>query len=530
MHRLSPSLLPQCVIRLVAFILTATAGLAAQPNIIFIFSDDHSLQTIGAYDWRLSEFCREHAVTPNIDRLAAQGGLFRRSFNGNSICSPSRATVLTGLHSHANGVAVLNQSVTPGRWTFPDGLRKAGYKTALIGKWHLGDSVPPTDDWLILPGQGAYEDPTFVGPHGAVRYTGYASDVITDLSLQWLEQRERDKPFFLAVQHKAPHRNWVPPQRYASWLDGVAIPEPATLFDDFANRASPAHSQKMMIDGDMALKGDLKVEAGAASIEPRYAARNADFVAQKPTGRELVRWKYQQYLKDYLRSVKTVDDSIGRLIEALEAHGLADNTVVIYSSDQGFFMGEHGWFDKRWMLEESLHMPLIVKWPGVVRPGSRFDAMVQNIDYAPTLVEIAGGRVPAGLHGRSLVPILRGETPPGWRTSVYYRYSDAGHGMSIQYGVRTSRYTLIRHPQTDEWDFFDLEKDPQQLRSVAADPAYRTAFTATKAELQRLRTQFNDHGLEGESPRKVEPPRSAPLANLRAVPMQKSEHPWRKAH
>jgi arylsulfatase A-like enzyme len=505
----------------------ATAQAAEKPNIIFIFSDDHSLQTIGAYGWRLSEFCRQNGVTPNIDRLAAEGGLFQNSFCGNSICTPSRATIMTGLHSHANGVAVLNQPITPGLWTFPVSLRQAGYRTAVLGKWHIG-SKPDTDEWLIFPdAQGAYEDPTFLGHDGTVvRYRGYTSDILAELALQWLEKRDKGVPFFLAVQHKAPHREWVPPHRYASWLDDVHVPEPDTLFDDFANRASPARTQKMMIDAHMGMKKDLKVEnPGVVPSDPRYRARNADFTARKPAGRDLVRWKYQQYLKDYLRCVKAVDDCVGRLLEAVETHGLAENTVVIYCSDQGFFMGEHGWFDKRWMLEESLNMPLIVKWPGVVKPGSRFDAMVQNIDYAATFVEMAGGNVPAGLHGRSLVPILRGKTPSDWRTSVYYRFSDAGHGMSTQYGVRTSRFTLIRHPQTNEWDFFDLERDPQQLRSVAADPAYRRAFVETQAELQRLRAEFKDTGLEdGAPPEKV--PWSSMLppqqGSLEPVPLRRN--------
>ncbi len=462
-----------------------------RPNIVFIFSDDHSLQTIGAYGARLSAFCREQQVTPHLDRLAARGGIFPNSFCGNSLCSPSRAAILTGLHSHANGVMTLGRPIKEGLWTYPRALRAAGYQTAVFGKWHLGTTVPEHDEWLILPGQGRYNDPVFEGPQGNRNFTGYTTDVITDLSLDWLKRRDRSKPFFLGVQHKAPHRNFTPPPRYFTWLDDVTVPEPDTLFDDYANRASPARLQKMSIEKDMTMGNDLKV-GEAYAREPGYAARNADFARRKPEGRELVRWKYQQYLKDYLRCVKAVDDSVGRVVAALEAEGLAEHTVVIYSSDQGFYMGEHGWFDKRWIYEESVHMPFLIAWPGVVAPGTRFDAMIQNIDYAATFVEIAGGRVPAGLHGRSFVPVLRGRTPADWRQSIYYHYYDPGHGVAKHYGVRTARFTLAHFYATNEWELFDHQQDPRQLRSVFADPAYAGTVAALKAELARLRTRYGD--------------------------------------
>ena len=468
-------------------------------NIVFIFSDDHSIQAIGAYGTWLSEFCRKQGVTPNIDRLAAGGAVFVNSFCGNSLCSPSRAAVLTGLHSHANGVMTLNKPINPGLWTYPAGLREAGYQSAVFGKWHLATTRPETDDWRILPGQGAYTDPAFEGPQGREKHEGYASDVITDLSLEWLKKRDPGRPFFLAVQHKAPHRNWVPPPRYAAWLDDVRIPEPETLFDDYANRASPARNQKMSIAGEMGLEGDLKVGPKHAQ-NPAYAARNAEFQKLRPEGRELTRWKYQQYMKDYLRCVKGVDDSVGRILEALKAGGLEENTIVVYSSDQGFYNGEHGWFDKRWIYEESLHMPLIVRWPGVVKPGLRLTPLVQNIDYAPTFVEMAGGRVPAGLHGRSFVPVLRGETPADWRKSVYYHYYDTGHGVAKHYGVRTERHTLARFYTTDEWELFDNEKDPQQLRSVFADPACAETAAKLKDELERLRKAFGDETMTSGPP------------------------------
>jgi N-acetylglucosamine-6-sulfatase len=477
-------------------LLTPLAGLhaasaAAKPNVIFIFSDDHAVQAIGAYGARLSEFCKQQDVTPNIDKLAAQGGYFVNSFCGNSLCSPSRASVLTGLLSHSNGVMHLERPITPGLWTFPLGLHDAGYQTAVFGKWHLA-SKPDYQTWRISFGQGAYENPELENATGKEKFPGYTTDVVTDLSLAWLKKRDPSKPFFLAVQHKAPHRNWIPPARYATWLEDVAVPEPANLFDDYADRASPARNQKMEIDRHMDLAGDLKV-GGRWADDPRFAARNADYAKRKPAGRDLVRWKYQLYLKDYLRCVKAVDDSVGRIIAALAAAGLTENTIVIYSSDQGFYTGEHGWFDKRWIYEESLHMPFVIRWPGVVKPGTRFTEMIQNIDYAPTFMEMTGGKTPAGLHGRSFVPVLRGEAPADWRQSIYYHwFSTGGHMVPVHYGVRTPRHTLAYFTATNEWELFDLEKDPLQMRSVYADPAYATTVTTLKTELTRLRTLYGD--------------------------------------
>jgi len=479
-----------------SLLLTSLAGLhaaspAAKPNIIFIFSDDHAVQAIGAYGARLSDFCQQQGVTPNIDKLAAQGGYFVNSFCGNSLCSPSRASVLTGLLSHANGVMHLERPLTPGLWTFPLGLHDAGYQTALFGKWHLA-SKPDYQTWRISFGQGAYDNPELESATGKERFPGYTTDVVTDLSLAWLKKRDPSKPFFLAVQHKAPHRNWIPPARYATWLDDVEVPEPTNLFDDYTHRASPARNQKMEIDRHMALDSDLKV-GGRLADDPRFAKRNADYTQHQPEGRDLVRWKYQLYLKDYLRCVKAVDDSVGRIIAELAAAGLTENTIVIYSSDQGFYTGEHGWFDKRWIYEESLHMPFVIRWPGVVKPGTRFTEMIQNIDYAPTFMEMTGGKTPAGLHGRSFVPVLKGEAPADWRQSIYYHwFSTGGHMVPIHYGVRTPRHTLACFTATNEWELFDLETDPLQMRSVYADPAYAPTVTSLKTELTRLRTLYGD--------------------------------------
>jgi len=489
-----------CAVALpVATAFSAQAG-EQRPNIVFIFSDDHSLQTIGAYNWRLSEFCREHKITPNIDRLAEQGGIFENSYCGNSICSPSRASILTGLHSHAHGVRnILERApIHPHLWTFPDGLRKLGYQTALIGKFHIENSTPTFEEWSILPGQGDYYDPTFIEKDGSrSKFQGYVTDIITDRSIEWLRDRDKDKPFFLAVQHKAPHRIWEVPKKYADWLDDVFIPEPETLFDDYAGRSRAEKETKMTIADDMRLNIDLKVGDNYPRLwshlrnNPLYRKRNEEFARLAPEGDDLTRWKYQHYMKDYLRTIKSMDDNIGRILDELKAQGLEDNTIVIYSSDQGFFMGEHGWFDKRWIYKESVHMPFIIRWPGVVEPGTRFQEMIQNIDYAPTFMDMAGGDAPDGLHGYSLVPILCGETPSDWRESVYYRYfSEISHNVPQHYGVVTERYTLFYSPETRVWQLFDGQQDPHQVNNVYADPEYAGVVEELKAELTRLREHY----------------------------------------
>lgn len=460
---------------------------------------------MGAYQSRLSEFCRQQQVTPNMDRLATQGGLFVNSFCCNSLCSPSRAAVLTGLHSHANGVMLLNKPIRQGVWTFPGALRAAGYQTGVIGKWHLADTPSNTDYWRLLPGQGDYWHPDFLGPEGREKHQGYATDLITDMSLEWLRGRDKTKPFMLMTFHKAPHRPWMPPPRYYHWLADARVPEPPTLFDDYAGRAALAHKQNYEV-ASLELPSDLKVlppgqwigefkrmsEPERAEWTAAFGPRNEAFAKAGLGGQALTRWKYQEYMKDYLRCIKGVDDSLGRLLEFLKAEGLEQNTVVIYASDQGFYNGEHGWFDKRWIYEESLHMPLIVRWPGVVKPGTRFSPLVQNIDYAPTFVELAGGKVPDGLHGRSLVPLLRGETPTDWRQSIYYHYYGPGPVITKHYGLRTDRYTLANFYPVKAWELFDLQKDPQQLHSVYEDPAYAKTLAELKGELTRLRAQFKD--------------------------------------
>lgn len=468
------------------------------PNILFIFSDDHASHAISAYGSKINR-------TPNIDRLADEGMLFLNTFCGNSICAPSRATVLTGKHSHNNGVMDNRNQFDGSQQTAPKLLREAGYQTAMIGKWHLKSDPTGFDHWEVLRGQGPYYNPRLKTPDGPVDHVGYTTDIITDRALAWLkEQRRPDRPFLLMYQHKAPHRNWQPGPDHLTTFDDVEIPEPATLFDDWADRTSACQVQEMTIARHMTLKSDLKLQAPKnltdeqrAAWDAAYDGKNAEFEAAGLEGDALVRWKYQRYVKDYLRCIASLDDNIGRVLDYLDESGLTRNTVVIYSSDQGFYLGDHGWYDKRWMYEESLRMPFMVRWPGVIEPGSRNADLTQNIDFAPTFLALAGLETPDDMDGRSLVPLLKGRTPDDWRTSIYYHYFEfpGPHAVQKHYGVRTTRYKLIRYYEIDEWELFDLEKDPDELKSVHADPAYADTLAELKRELTRLRQEFGDtHG------------------------------------
>ena len=465
----------------------------ARPNILFVFTDDHAAHAISAYGSRLGE-------TPNIDRLAREGMLFRNAFVGNSICAPARATILTGLHSHANGVYDNSLPFDGSQRTFPKLLREAGYQTAMIGKWHLKSDPTGFDHWEVLRGQGPYYNPPMNTPDGVREHVGYTTDVITDLALEWLQSgREDGKPFLLMYQHKAPHREWAPGPEHLTLFEGVDLPEPATLFDDWEGRTSGAKTQTMTIASHMSRR-DLKLDPPnnltpeqLAAWEAAYGPKNAALEAAELEGEALVRWKYQRYVKDYMRCIRSVDENLGRVLDYLDESGLAERTVVVYASDQGFYLGDHGWYDKRWMYEESLRMPLLVRWPGTVAPGSVDEHLVQNVDLAPTLLAAAGVEPPAGMHGESLVPLLRGEEPD-WRNSIYYHYYE-GHGphdVPCHYGVRTRRYKLVRYYELDEWELFDLEADPDELRSVYADPGYTLVLEGLKAELARLQEGYGD--------------------------------------
>ncbi|HUT24272.1 MAG TPA: sulfatase/phosphatase domain-containing protein [Sumerlaeia bacterium] len=472
---------------------------AKRPNILFIFADDHAYQAIGAYGSRINK-------TPNIDRIAKEGMLFRNCTVTNSICAPSRAVILTGKHSHLNGVINNGVAFDGSQQTFPKLLRAAGYQTALIGKWHLKSEPTGFDYYCRLLGQGPYYSPNMRENGKDVQFPGYTTDVITDKTLEWLERRDKTKPFMAMCQHKAPHRNWMPSPKRLTLYDDVEIPEPETLFDDYADRSSAAKGQKMTIANDMSDVGDLKITppgdskavTGRLTEEERklweaaYDPKNDAYRKINPQGKDKVRWRYQRYIKDYLRCIASIDDNVGRLLDYLDEKGLADDTVVIYSSDQGFYLGEHGWYDKRWMYKESFGTPLIVRWPGVAKPGSENADLAQNLDFAETFLEIAGVPVPDDMQGASLVPLLKGETPANWRKSVYYHYYEfpGVHNVQRHCGVATHRHKLIHYYRIGEWELFDLEKDPNEMRSVYSDPAYADVVKEMKAELERLRKLY----------------------------------------
>ncbi|HTU26673.1 MAG TPA: sulfatase [Pirellulales bacterium] len=480
---------------LAALLFLAQAALAGPPNILFIFSDDHAYQAISAYG-----DARKLIETPAIDRIAREGMRFDRCLVPNSICGPSRATVLTGLYSHRNGFFNNENSRFDGsQTTLPKLLQAAGYQTAIIGKWHLVSEPTGFDHWQILPGQGEYYHPEMIVDGKQIKEQGYVTDVITERSLEWLNKRDPKRPFFLMVQHKAPHRQWEPPLRLLGHDHDRQYPEPPTLADDFAGRGPAEHEQKMMISRDMN-EGDLKLQTPKRlTAEERktwdayYEPRNAKFREAKLTGNELLRWRYNRYLHDYLACVRAVDDSVGRLLAALDEAKLADNTIVVYTSDQGFYLGEHGWFDKRWIFDESLRTPLVVRWPGVTEPGKTSSAMVSNLDFAPTLLAAAGQPVPGEMQGHDFGPVLRGQTPADWRKSFYYHYYEwPTHGVRPHYGVVTDRFKLVRFYTGKEpyWELFDRQTDPLELRSVWGQADYRQTQEELLAELARLRKEL----------------------------------------
>lgn len=467
-----------------------------RPNILLIFSDDHSIPALSAYGE-----ARNLLQTPTLDRLVREGMRFDRCLVPNSICGPSRATVLTGKYSHAHGFYDNRSRFDGSQTTFPKLLQKAGYQTALFGKWHLVSEPTGFDDWEILPGQGHYYNPDFLTPTGKITKTGYVTDLITERALQWFTQsRDPSRPFLWMVHHKAPHREWEPALRHLGHDNDRVYPEPPTLFDDYAGRGKAEREQDMTIartmnERDLKLVPPARLNAEQRRVwDAYYEPRNRAFRQAKLEGNDLVRWKYNRYMHDYLGCVKAVDESVQRLLEALEAAGIADNTIVVYCSDQGFYLGEHGWFDKRFIFEESLRTPLLIRWPGVVAPGSVNRDLVSNLDFASTFLEAAGLTPPDDLHGRSLVPILKGKTPADWRKSFYYHYYEypGVHSVRRHYGVVTDRYKLVRFygDDIDEWELFDLETDPLELTSVYGKPEYAQIQAELHAELERLRAEL----------------------------------------
>jgi len=471
-------------------------GEPGRPNIIFIMADDHAAHAIGAYGSRINE-------TPNLDRLAREGMLMTNVFATNAICTPSRASIITGQYSHINGVPVFNRFDST-RTSVASLLQAGGYHTGMLGKWHLGSDPQGFDGWEILPGQGAYHDPVFYTADSERTYAGeYVTDVITDLAIRFIDERPTDRPFFLMVHHKAPHRPWEPDDVHRAQFENRWIPEPTTLWDRYDTRASALHENRQRVFDDLTRR-DLKLVPPAGlegpdrnrwlGTKPTEVSVDVGGSSETLTGDALARWKYQRYLQDYLACVQSIDDNTGRLLDHLDATGLASNTIVIYTSDQGFFLGDHGLYDKRFMYEESLRMPFLVRWPAGIGAGSRSDAIGLNVDFAPTFLEAAGLPVPEDMQGRSLLPVLRGETPGDWRTSMYYRYyHDPGdHNTRAHYGVRTRTHKLIYYWKQDEWELFDLEHDPYELNNLYGQPGHETITSDLKAELARLRTSLHD--------------------------------------
>ncbi len=519
-------LIAVCVTCVVTTLVVSAAD-DKRPNIVFFFTDDHAPHAIGAYNGWLESV----NPTPEIDKLAAEGMLFENSFCTNSICGPSRAVIMSGKHSHKNGFMNNGNSFDWDQQIFPKLLQKAGYTTAMYGKSHLKGNPQGFDSWAVLPGQGDYYNPKMKTPKGEIVVEGYCTDVVTDMAIDYVKnKRDKDKPFLLMCQHKAPHRTWMPAPRHLHLYDDIDIPEPATLFDKYEDNAPGARHQELEIDRHMYLQFDLFVDLTPDLVFDKSTRgpsqdRSAFFNMQRMTpeqlkvwrdaygpkdkafreanlqGEDLVRWKYQRYAKNYLRCVKGVDENLARMRATLEEEGLADNTVFVYSSDQGFYIGDHGWYDKRWMYEESLKMPLIVHWPGVTEPGSRNTDLVQNLDYAETFLEMAGADIPSDMQGKSLVPLLKGDTPDDWRESIYYHYYEypSYHMVPRHNGIRTERYKLMNFYEFgDEWEFYDLEKDPDELTNLYNDPAYADTIADVKKQLEALRTHYDDDTVTGE--------------------------------
>ncbi len=483
-----------------------------RPNILFIMTDDHAVQAVSAYGSRINQ-------TPNLDRIASEGMRFNRSFCTNSICAPSRAVLLTGKYSHLNGQIDNEVTFDGSQETFPKLLRAAGYQTAMIGKWHLKSDPTGFDYWNILPGQGAYYNPDFIEMGERKNHLGYATDLITDFSLAWLERRDPNEPFCLLLHHKAPHRNWMPNLKHLSLYNDIEIPLPETFDDDYRTRSDAARQQEMTIAKDMNLAYDLKIPAEGDETnlqglelsyyrdlqrmtpeqrqawDAAYGPQNEAFKKANLQGKELAGWKYQRYIKDYLRCVASVDENVGRVLDYLDEKGLAENTIVVYTSDQGFYLGEHGWFDKRFMYEESLRMPLLVRYPKEIKKGAANEDLVLNLDFAPTFLDYAGVKIPQSMQGRSLRPILRGKTPKNWRQAIYYHYYEypGWHSVKRHYGIRTQRYKLIHfYYDLDAWEFYDLQTDRHELNNRYDDPAYQKIIRQLKAQLQKLRDEYGD--------------------------------------
>jgi arylsulfatase A-like enzyme len=483
-----------------------------QPNILFIMSDDHAVQAISAYGHPLSKI----APTPNIDRLAEQGAIFTANYCGNSICGPSRATILTGKHSHKHGfMRNTAQGFDGSQQTLPKLLQENDYETAIIGKWHLVSEPTGFNFWQILIDQGEYNNPDFISRGDTIRHEGYATDIITDLTIEWLINRNKSKPFFLMMHHKAPHRNWMPAPRHYNAFADAEFPVPENYFDDYRGRQAAAQ-QEMNIYRDMYEGHDLKMVEDEGGRTLRYdpwphvwiermteaqlkefwdafqPKADSFFKINPKDDKAIALWKLQRYLEDYLATIKSVDESVGQILDYLDKTGLAENTIVVYTSDQGFYLGEHGWFDKRFMYEESMLMPLLMRYPGYIEPGTVIDKLTQNIDYAPTFLDFAGMETPNDMQGVSIRNLLKEEIPMKWRNSLYYHFYEypGFHSVRKHYGVRTHQHKLIHFYEDNNWELFDLEADPLEMNNIYGREGTEGTIKELEQELRRLQTIY----------------------------------------
>ena len=502
----------------ILFLACADTSTSSRPNILFIMSDDHAKNAISIYTSKL-------VTTPNIDRIAKEGIRFDNAFVTNAICAPSRAVILTGKYSHLNGLRDNRDVFDANQTTFTALLQNAGYYTAIVGKWHLKSTPKGFDYWKILPGQGHYYNPDFIEMGDTLKTEGYVTDLITNYAIETLSHRDKTKPFCLLVHHKAPHRNWMPDTNKLNLFTDKDIPEPDNLFDDYSTRSAAARDQDLeirrMFNGmDLKLKpsDELKTNTGGAegwnagpawesvynrltpvqkkAWDAHYDSVIASYRETKLSGKELLKWKYQRYIKDYLRCIVSIDDNIGLLLDYLDQQNLMENTIVVYTSDQGFFLGEHGWYDKRFMYEESAGMPLLIKYPAEVPAGKSSDALVLNLDLPSTFLDIAGVKIPDDMQGLSLGPLLKGKKPENWRKAIYYHYYEYPHGwhkVKRHYGIRTDRYKLIHfYHDIDQWELYDLENDPGEMQNLYDHPGYAELVKELKVKLTELQRQYKD--------------------------------------
>lgn len=494
---------------LLSSVLTIRAQQAKGPNVLFIMADDHAYQAISAYHSRLIN-------TPNIDRIAREGALMEDAYVTNSVCSPSRAVILTGKYSHINGMKDNGTYFNGEQQTLPKIFKQYGYQTAIVGKWHLFSKPTGFDYWNILPDQGHYYSPQFIKMGKDTVYSGYVTDVITDLAINWIEQN-KDRPFFMMLHHKAPHRNIMPPLKYLDKFNDVTFKLPPTFYDDYLNKPA-LQRQSVTIKNDLDVRYDSKIPcdtclvtkinswapgemekelAGLTSEQRKvwdaaYQKKYDEFKKLK-TRDEIARWQYQRYMEDYLRCIMSLDDNIGRVLKYLDDSGLAKNTIVVYMSDQGFYLGEHGLYDKRFMYEESFRTPMMIRFPQAVKPGNRLHEFILNLDVAPTLLDLAGIKVPADMQGESLKPLLQGKKVKTWRNEIYYHYYEKSFNLTAHYGIRTRRYKLIHfYDPVDAWELYDLKKDPRETTNIYGDPSYQNEIAELKQRLKELQKKYKD--------------------------------------